>query len=455
MNYDVIVVGGGMSGLMCAYELSRKNQDMQILIIERGKHLKNRSCPASATKKCCACNVCSISVGLGGAGSFSDAKFILSTNYGGELGTELNKDTAQELIDQVDDILVQFGATQDKFYEDEELKLKCLQNNLYMIGSTLKHLGTDQNYKTMLKLITHLEEQQSVEIRTLTVVNDVAREGDGYQVHTADGETFKAKNVVVGTGRSSGNFVVELCNRFNVPIKSNKVDIGVRVEMKDIIWREFSSRIYEPKITYRTPTFNDKTRMFCFCQGATVTAENNGGVITANGKSSVNLAEKTENCNFAILSSIEFTEPFHNPVEYVENISRLSNLIGDGNVIVQRFGDLTNGRRSTEKKIRENSVVPTLAATAGDISLVLPYRVLKNIIETMYALDSVAKGTANPDTLLYACESKYYSVRPAFIGDHFEILPGLYVMGDCSGVTRSLSHAGAMGLYVAHHVLQS
>ena len=229
-------------------------------------------------------------------------------------------------------------------------------------------------------------------------------------------------------------------------MNSNSVDIGVRVEMKDIIWREFSDKIYEPKILYRTKTFEDRTRMFCFNQGGLVSAENNHGVITANGHSFAEPEKKTENCNFAILSSIHFNGNFNKPTEYAENIARNMNFAGDGNIIVQRFGDLVRGRRTNEHRLSANTVTPTLRAYPGDLSIVLPYRALTNIIETIYALDKVAPGTANPDTLLYGCENKYYSIRPEHNGS-FEIMDGVYLIGDGSGITRGLSQSGAMGLF--------
>ena len=232
-------------------------------------------------------------------------------------------------------------------------------------------------------------------------------------------------------------------------MRSNHVDIGVRVEMKDIIWKEFSDQIYEPKILYKTKTFEDRCRMFCFNKGGLVSAENNHGIITANGHSFADQDKKTDNCNFAILSSIRFTEPFNQPTEYAESISRLANMIGNGNVLVQRFGDLVRGRRTNDHRLGQNTVVPTLKATAGDISLVLPHRILTNIIETIYALDRVAPGTANDDTLLYGCESKYYSIRPEFMNNKFELIDGVYIIGDGSGICRGLSQSGAMGIYVA------
>jgi uncharacterized FAD-dependent dehydrogenase len=308
----------------------------------------------------------------------------------------------------------------------------------------------------MQNLITWLRENE-VEIVSNAVCVDLHKL-DQEDFHTAhilnnniQGKIY-ANTVVVATGRGGADFVKNLCDEYGILTESNSVDIGVRVEMKDVIWKEFSSNIYEPKILYKTKTFEDQTRMFCFNQGGIVSAENNRGIITANGHSFADINKKTDNCNFAILSSIHFTEPFNQPTEYAENVSRLANMIGNGNVIVQRFGDLIRGRRTNDHRLNQNSVKPTLKATAGDISLVLPHRILTNIIETIYALDKVAPGTANDDTLLYGCESKYYSLKPLHNGN-FELVPNLYLIGDGSGITRGLSQAAAMGLYVADNII--
>ena len=292
-----------------------------------------------------------------------------------------------------------------------------------------------------------------VEMRSCEPVVSVSELPDkNYELAIQDKPSIIAKNVVIAVGRGGADFVNEVLKTFNIPVTANAVDIGVRVEMKDAIWKRFSDQIYEPKILYRTKTFEDTTRMFCFNKQGKVSVENNNGIITANGHAYADPKLKTDNCNFAILSSIKFTEPFRNPTEYVKNISQLSNLIGDGNVIVQRFGDLVRNRRTTERRLAMSDVQPTLKATPGDLSLVLPHRILTNIIEAIYALNKVAPGTSNDDTLLYGCESKYYSARPA-TDDKFCMYPGLYIVGDCSGICRGLSQSGAMGLIVADNII--
>lgn len=448
--YDTVIIGGGIGGLMAAYRLRKNAPDMKIAITERGNTLEKRNCPAGREKTCVHCKTCSITSGFAGAGAFSDGKFNLGTAYGGTLGEELGEHKANLYIDEVDKILNEYctSGVPQVYKSNDELKLKCLQNNLRLLDMNVKHLGTDNNYLTMQNLIRSIE-QSGTDLYTFYDCDGVEKDGDGYILGYTNGEKLRAKNIIIATGRGGANFVADFCRANDVKMHSNHIDIGVRVEMKDIIWREFSSKIYEPKILYKTKTFEDRCRMFCFNQGGLVSAENNHGIITANGHSYAEADKKTDNCNFAILSSIRFTEPFNQPTEYAESISRLANMIGKGNVLVQRFGDLVRGRRTNEHRLSQNTVTPTLKATAGDISLVLPHRILTNIIETIYALDRVAPGTANDDTLLYGCESKYYSIRPVFMNDRFELIDNVYIIGDGSGICRGLSQSGAMGIYVA------
>lgn len=452
-TYDIAIIGGGIGGLMTAYRLITTNNKLKIVLIDSGKPLDKRVCLASHGQPCVHCKTCAITNGMAGAGAFSDGKFNIGTAYGGTLAQELGEPVAMQYINQVDETLRVFAEDYPTLYtSNDELKLKCLQNNLQLLDMDVRHLGTDKNYSTMKALIDYLSER--IEIKTDTECDAVYRNKDNnsFNISTTSG-WLNASNVVVATGRSGAKFVKKLCQAFKVDVEANSVDIGVRVEMKDIIWREFSSKIYEPKILYRTPTYGDNCRMFCFNQGGIVSAENNHGIITANGHSFADPSKKTDNCNFAILSSIHFTEPFNQPTEYAENISRLANMIGDGNVIVQKLGDLRLGRRTNTHRLNQGTVRPTLTATPGDLALVLPHRILTNIIETLDALDKVASGCANPDTLLYGCESKYYSIKPKH-NENFEIAEGLYLIGDGSGICRGLSQSGAMGLYVADKIME-
>lgn len=449
-RYDVAIIGGGIGGLMAAYRLHHNSPNLKVIITDKGNAIEKRHCPAGRDRACVHCKVCSITSGFAGAGAFSDGKFNLGTAYGGTLGEELGDDTANFYINEVDKVLNRYctSGIPEVYRSNEALKLKCIQNNLRLLDMNVKHLGTDNNFKTMHNLILALE-KFGVEMISNCECTEVTHENGIYTLTHTDGSVFEAEHIIIATGRSGASFVSNFCNKHGVRMRSNSVDIGVRVEMKDIIWREFSDQIYEPKILYKTKTFEDRCRMFCFNKGGLVSAENNKGIITANGHAYAEADKKTDNCNFAILSSIHFTEPFDQPTEYAESISRLANMIGNGSVLVQRFGDLIRGRRTNDHRLNQNTVTPTLKATAGDLSLVLPHRMLTNIIETIYALDKVAPGTANDDTLLYGCESKYYSIRPVFMNEDFELIDGAYIIGDGSGICRGLSQSGAMGIYVA------
>ena len=453
-KYDVTIIGGGMGGLFAAYQLRENNKNISIAIFDKGAELEDRKCYAVNGKPCIHCKTCAITSGVAGSGAFSDAKFNIGTTYGGTLSEELGDDIAMKYISQVDKILESFSENYPKMYEsNEDLKLKCIQNNLRLLDMNVRHLGTDRNFITMHNLIKYLRDN-NVQIFSNTTCEQIYKlpNENNYRLKMNTNTEISSDKVIVATGRGGADFVKQMCNEFDIKVEANSVDVGVRVEMKDIIWKEFSSKIYEPKILYKTKTFEDRCRMFCFNQGGIVSAENNRGIITANGHSFADSTKKTDNCNFAILSSIHFTEPFNQPTEYAENISKMANMIGKGNVIVQRFGDLVRGRRTNDHRLSQNTVTPTLKATAGDISLVLPHRILTNIIETIYALDKVAPGTANDDTLLYGCESKYYSLKPKH-DENFEVRENLYLIGDGSGITRGLSQSAAMGLYVGEKIL--
>lgn len=457
-KYDVAIIGGGIGGLMAAYRLITNNPNinerLKVIVIEKGKNLEKRKCPVSEGKKCIHCDVCSITSGFAGSGAFSDGKYNLGTSYGGTLGEELGEKVAMDYIFTVDRILSGFTLTDIKMYgTNEDLKIKCLQNNLRLLDMNVKHYGTDNNFTIMSRLIRTLQSPTfGVELVENEEIKEIVTWKNDDYLLVGENREYIADKVIIATGRNGAEFVKNICTYYGVPIISNAVDIGVRVEMDDCIWKEFSSKIYEPKILYKTKTFEDRTRMFCFNQGGIVSSENNDDVISVNGHAFADPSKKTKNCNFAILSSIHFTQPFNNPTEYAKSISKLANIIGNDNVIVQRFGDLTCGRRSNEHRIAQNSVIPTLNATAGDLSLVLPHRILTNIIETLYALDKVAPGTANGDTLLYGVESKYYSMKPVHDKD-FQIHKNIYLIGDGSGICRGLSQSGAMGLYVADRIL--
>ena len=454
-QFDCIIIGGGIGGLMAAYRLSQRDRNMKILLLERGHALASRRCPivTKQVEKCIHCNPCAIMQGMGGAGAFSDGKYVISTEYGGWLTELLPKEVVMQYIEQADEILVSFGATKQRYMPSNALKLRCLQYDLHMSQAQLKHLGTDENYATMCKLVEAIA--QNVEIQTMALVQDVDK-ATHTVVYTQQGQEMSAKadRIVFAVGRAGSRFLSQWCTRNSIALRNNQVDIGVRVELPALIWESFSKEIYEPKIQYRSKVYGDITRMFCFNERGNVVMENTDGVLTVNGHAYKDAAKKTENSNFALLTTTKFTEPFKEPIEYARYVASLANKISGGSVLVQRFGDLKKGRRTDAGRLAQSSTTPTLKAVPGDLSLCMPKRQLDNIVETLYALNSVAPGTANDDTLLYGVECKYYSARPE--AENFRLVgtQGIYAIGDGAGFTRSLSHAAANGLYVADCILK-
>lgn len=453
-QYDIVIIGGGISGLMAAYRLSGENPGLSIALFEKGKHLDQRTCPIITKKAgaCIKCASCAIMEGLAGAGAFSDGKYVITTEYGGWLTDFLEPETVIDYIEQADKILVRFGATTERFMPSNELKKRCLEFDLHMSQAQLKHLGTDSNFETMLHLVRDLENK--IELHTQTNVTDVDKASHTLTVCDKDGEhTCKADKIIFAVGRAGSLVFSDWCERNHIPQHNNQVDIGVRVELPSLVWKDFAEKIYEPKIRYRSKQYGDNVRMFCFNDRGSVVTENTAGVLTVNGHSYREEERKTQNSNFALLSTTNFTQPFKEPIEYARHVASLANLISGGSVLVQRLGDLMAGRRTQEKRLRQSTVRPTLNAVPGDLSLCLPKRQLDNIVETLQALDQIAPGTANYDTLLYGIECKYYSARPKC--DNFEIegSKGIYAIGDGAGFTRSLSQAAANGLYVADLLL--
>ncbi len=454
-QYDVAIIGGGIGGIMTAYRLIEKKPNLNVVIIEKGHDIEKRICPivAKKTEKCIKCQSCAIMEGMAGAGAFSDGKYVISTEYGGWLTEFLEPSVVIDYIEQADKMLVHFGATTERFQPDNELKKICLQHDLHMSQAQLKHLGTDSNFETMRKMIEELK--QKCDIATDTFASHINKDTKEITTVYQSKETIiKADVIVFAVGRAGSRFFSNWCVENKIPLKNNQVDIGVRVELPSMIWEHFSKKIYEPKIWYRSKRYGDTTRMFCFNERGSVVTENTDGVLTVNGHSYRDLERKTENSNFALLSTIKFTEPFKNPIEYARYVASLANLISGGSVLVQRLGDLERGRRSNAKRIAQSTTRPTMNAVAGDLSLCIPKRQLDNIIETLHALDAIAPGTANFDTLLYGIECKYYSARPNANDFELEDCKDIYAVGDGAGFTRSLSQAAANGLYVADKLLK-
>ncbi|HPF87418.1 MAG TPA: FAD-dependent oxidoreductase [Candidatus Limiplasma sp.] len=449
-HYDVAIIGGGISGLMAAYRLNEINPELHIVMFEKGAALTKRKCPMITQKldACVGCKTCSIMEGIAGAGAFSDGKYVISTEYGGWLTDFMPEKTVRDYIEQADEILVRHGATTERFAPNNELKRECLKHDLHMQQAELKHLGTDCNFDTMIRLVAEI--QKHIEIVTDTEVTDVDKER--HELTLNDDSRLTADAIIFAVGRAGSRMFAQWCMKNAIEVSNTQVDVGVRVELPAIIWDHFSKKIYEPKIWYRSKQYGDTTRMFCFNERGNVVMENTDGVMTVNGHSYRGADRKTENSNFALLSTIHFTQPFKKPIEYARYVASLANLISGGGVLVQRLGDLENGRRTDAKRLLQSTTRPTLTAVPGDLSLCMPKRQLDNILETLHALDKIAPGTANHDTLLYGVECKYYSARPAT--DDFELqgTHNIYAIGDGGGFTRSLSHAAAHGLYIADKI---
>lgn len=451
-SYDVIIIGGGIGGIMTAYELIQKGIT-NVLMLEKGLPLSDRKCPmlSDKTAQCRMCKVCSIMNGMAGAGAFSDGKYVIGTEYGGWLTDFMSQQVVLALIERADKILMKFGATAERFEPSDELKLECLKHDLYMQQAILKHLGTDDNYETMRKLVEYLNSR--IEIRTLTTATDVDKKTNVVTfTHSGSCESAVGNCIVFSVGRTGSRDFATWCAKNGVRMENNQVDVGVRVELPRIIWKRFTDRIYEPKIIARSKGYGDRTRMFCFNDGGEVVTENTDGVLTVNGHSYRDSAKKTQNSNFALLTTTKFTEPFKEPIEYARFIASLANKISGSGVLIQRFGDLVQGRRSNAHRIAQSTVKPSLNAVPGDLSLCMPKRHLDNIIETLYSLDKIAPGTANADTLLYGVECKYYSARPVCENFVIENTNNIFAIGDGAGFTRSLSHAAANGIYVADSI---
>lgn len=461
MYYDIIIIGAGPGGIFSAYELTKQNKDLKIAVFEAGHTLERRHCPidGNKVKSCIKCPTCAIMSGFGGAGAFSDGKYNITNDFGGTLYEYIGREQATELMHYVDEINLSHGGEGTKLYSTAGTHLKklCMQNKLHLLDASVRHLGTDINYVVLGELYRELKDKVDFYFDTPVTKLEILKEAAApdanlYRVHYKD-IYADCKKCVMSVGRIGSKWMEHVCRELAIPTKSNRVDIGVRVELPAVIFSHLTDELYESKIVYRTEKFEDNVRTFCMNPYGIVVNENTNGIVTVNGHSYEDPAHQTQNTNFALLVAKHFSEPFKDSNEYGESIARLSNMLGGG-VIVQRFGDLVRGRRSNENRICESLVRPTLAATPGDLSLVLPKRIMDGIIEMIYALDKIAPGTANDDTLLYGVEVKFYNMEVA-LNEHLETpnYPGLYIIGDGSGVTHSLSHASASGVFVARQIL--
>lgn len=455
MHYDIIIIGAGPGGIFSAFELAKQKSDLRIAVFELGNPLNKRKCPIDGenVRSCIGCKCCSIMSGFGGAGAFSDGKYNITNDFGGTLYKYVGKKQAIDLMRYVDEINLNHGGKGTKLYStaNTDLKKQCIQHDLHLLDASVRHLGTDINYIVLENLYNELKDKVdfyfNCPVETINVV-------DGKYEIVCENGVYLADKCIVSVGRSGSKWIEQVCKNLNIKTSSNRVDIGVRVELPATVFSHLTDELYESKIVYCTQKYNDKVRTFCMNPKGVVVNENTNSIITVNGHSYEDPSKHTDNTNFALLVSKHFSEPFKDSNGYGESIAKLSNMLGGG-VIVQRFGDLIRGRRSTQKRIDDAFLTPTLKATPGDLSLVLPKRLLDGIIEMIYALDKVAPGTANDDTLLYGVEVKFYNMEVE-LNDCLETsYKGLYVIGDCSGITHSLSHASASGVYVARNILKN
>lgn len=449
--FDVAIIGGGPAAIFAAYELEIKYPGLKIIMLEAGNSIENRFCPLAAKKvgHCINCKPCSIMRGFGGAGAFSDGKYNFTTEFGGWLNDYLPESKVIELIDYVDELNCRHGAPGEYFStKNSTIGTKALQHDLHLLNAKVRHLGTENNLIIIENIYKFLSDK--MDIRCNTVVEEIIHNEDGtFTLNLAQTEeSINCKYLIAAPGRAGAEWFSEQCKKLGLNFINNQVDVGVRVEVPAQIFKHITDEVYEAKILYRTHQYNDLVRTFCMNPYGYVVAENTDGIITVNGHSFRDPKLQSKNTNFALLVSNKFTEPFHAPIQYGKRIASFSNMLGGG-VLVQRFGDLVKGRRTDEKRMAKSFTKPTLSATPGDLSLVLPKRQLDDIIEMIYALDKIAPGMANADTLLYGVEVKFYSARLELDKNLETKIPNMFAIGDGAGITRGLSQASASGVWAA------
>lgn len=452
MKYDIIIVGAGPCGIFTALELKKNNPNKSILILEKGSSISKRICPKRKTGNCVNCSPCNITTGFAGAGAYSDGKLSLSPDVGGNLPEYIGYEKTQELIDYVDEIYLKFGADKkiygiDNKEQIDEIRKKAIRSNLKLVECPIRHMGTEEGYNIYSKIETYLKEI-GVELKFRNPVKDIILNNNRKVKGVIADKEYLADRVIICVGREGSDWLKNLCHKHDIDTETGDVDIGVRVETRNEIMEELNKAMYESKLIYYTPTFDDKVRTFCTNPGGEVSTEYyDDNLAVVNGHSYKSDSLKTKNTNFALLVTKHFTKPFNSPIEYGMHIAKLGNMLSGNKILVQRYGDFKKGRRTNEKRLYRNNIIPTLKdAVPGDLSLVLPHRLLKDIDEMIIALDHVAPGLASDETLLYGVEVKFYSNK-VIANDNFETnIKNLYVGGDGAGITRGLMQASVNGV---------
>jgi len=466
-NYDVVVVGAGPAGIFTCYELSLKKPELKVLLVDKGLDIYARRCPILEKKidKCpenregvSGCYPsCSITSGFGGAGAYSDGKFNITSEFGGWMTEYVENDVVEELINYVDEINLKHGATlkvtDPTTKKVKEIEKRGLASGLKLLRAKVRHLGTEENLEILKSIYEYLKEK--IDMRYKTEVTDIIVENGSVNGVYLNGDKIYSNRVVVVPGRDGAAWLTEICKKYDIPRLSNHVDIGVRVETNDEIMEEINENLYEGKFIFCS-SVGTSVRTFCSNPSGHVVVENHSGTMIVNGHSYRDEARGSKNTNFALLVSHPFSEPFNQPNEFARQVSRLANMLSNGGVIVQKYGDIKRGRRTTYKRLKEGFVTPTLKeAIPGDLGLVLPYNTMKSIIEMIEVLDNITPGIASDHTLFYGVESKFYSARPQ-INKYFEsTIKGLYFGGDGAGITRGLAQAGANGIWIARHIIET
>jgi len=456
-SFDVIIVGAGPAGIFAALELTRTTTQ-RILIVEKGHAIAKRRCPARETA-CVECPTCDIMTGWGGAGAFSDGKLTLTTEVGGWLTDYLDRAALTELIGYSDELWLEFGATREIHGADPEtatrLQHEATLAGMKLIPMPIRHLGTDRSPQVLDAMRVHLAEK-GVDIRTETSAARITASGGRVTgVELSDGTVVEAPAVIAAPGREGANWLAGQARALGIELTNNAVDIGVRVECPAPVMEHLTDSLYEAKLVYHTKAFGDAVRTFCMNPYGEVSTESYGDVVTVNGHSYAGAEQRTPNTNFAVLVSQRFTQPFRDPIAYGRSIAKLANLLGDG-ILVQRYSDLKAGRRSTPERMSQSLTEPSMPhATPGDLSAVLPYRHLTDILEFIEALDAIVPGIAGPNTLFYGVEVKFYSSRLEVGADMQSPVHGLYAVGDGAGLTRGLVQAGASGVLAARSIARS